>query len=392
MFRDLLEGSHLQSSTQLQLASAYDTAEFSQYISETNSSINGLIDSYRGVMAEALQESQGIMNESVVLVLEQSADHVDNKIVAALKRLWNWIVKIVDSSINFVATMITSNKRFIEVVKPEVEKKGLTAEDLKKITMVSYDYKPEIITVNELTSIINEVHREAGSEYTAANASSLDEVVKKYNENKRESGDFEKITVAKKLISGASVSEGKSWSKFKDELRLALQGGEKKATKSFSMNYFKLIENYSSNAEAIKRSMESTKTSFKSAIDKVVEKAGAVKKDKGEDAAKLNSGKTAYLNYLRARISVIADAFAEVMSMKLNTIKRQLSEARSFCMYANRYKKPGEKKAEGGDKDDKKEALKESAVIPFDPLFEDAEEAGNFETVITESAGAGYVF
>jgi hypothetical protein len=380
MFKDLFEGSTHQGEGQLQLASAFDTAEFSLYLKEADSTINGLVDSYRGVMTEALQESAGVMNESVDLVLEQANEHVGNRVVAALKRLWAFIVRIVDSSINFIATLITSNKKFIEKVKPEVEKKGLSSDDLKKITMTAYEYKPELINVGKLSDIINDAHREANSDYNESNKEKLDEVVKKYNESKRESSDWEKIETAKKLTT-ASVSEGKSWSKFKDELRLALQGGEKKVTKTFSMAYFGLIENYVKNTEAIQRSMETTKTSFKTAIDAVVKKAEAVKGDKGD--AKLNSGKTAYLNYLRARISVIADAFAEVMSMKLNVMKRQLNEARAFCMYANRYKKAAEKPA--GEK-----SVQESAVIPFDPLFEDAEEVGA-PGVVTESS-TGFVF
>jgi hypothetical protein len=382
MFKDLFESSTGASAGTLQLESAFDSAEFSLYLNETDSTINGLVDSYRGVMTEALTESAGIMNESVNLVLEQANEHVGNKIVAALKKLWNWIVKIVDSSINFVMTLVTSNKKFIEKIKPEVAKKNLSAEDLAKITMTSYNYKPQAISTEKVTTVLGEVDAEARADYSAANKEKLDKVVETYNENKRKSAGWEKISLANRLTN-VSMHEVQDWARYKDELRVSLQGGEKKTTKTFSMDFFKVIETYSQNAEAIKGIMSKSKEDFKKTIDHIIQKAGYAKAEgKGEGAdAKAASGRVAFLNYLRARTAATADAFAELMSMKLSILKREVGEARSFCMHAARY---NPKKAEGAASVKNESA----AVIPFDPLFEDAEEVTEAGS-LTEGAQGG---
>lgn len=378
MFKDLFEGS-TQSAPQLQLSSAFDAQEFSAYLGEADSTIDTLIQSYRGLMTEALQESAGSVDDNVIMVLEQANDHVGNKIVAALKRLWEWIVKIVDSAVNFIATLLTSNKKFIEKIKPEVEKKNLSAQDMAKITMTSYDYKPDVINIDNVKTVLSDIEAEARTEYNAQNKDKLDQIVQKYNEDKRAAIDFEKIDIANRLTR-VNISETKDWGKYKDALRLALLGGGKKTTKTFSMDYFKVIENYSANAGNIKSIMEKTKGEFKKLVDYLSQKAQYAKKEgSGGDGAnaKFASGKIAYLNYLRKRTSAIADVFAELLSLKLNTLKRQLSEARAFCMYAARYKKPVNESA---------------AVIPFDPLFENIEDVeDDDEDQIGESAN-GFVF
>jgi len=356
MFRDLFEGS-AESVDQSQLSSAFDAEQLSEYLKESEQSIDSLIESYRILMTQALQESAGSISGDAILVMENANEHVGNKIVNALKRLWQWISQVVDSAINFISTMVASNKSFVQKVRPEVEKK-LKAEDMNKIRMNSYDYKPDLIVIDNIKPILSEIEAEARSEYNKQNSEKLDGVVQQYKEQRRKAQAFEKITFAKRLVKG-NVNENEDWGKFKDEVRLAMMGGGEKRVKTFSMDYFKVIENYANNANAIKSAMQSTKQEFKKIIDSVIQRVGETKKQDKDEDAKFISGKIAYLNYLRSKTSVVADAFAEMLSLKLNILKRQLSEARAFCMYAARYKPVQEADA---------------PIIPFDPLFENADE------------------
>ena len=114
MFMDLIHES--SNSDALQLSSAFDVQEFSGYLREAESVFDRTIDSYRHLMTEALQESAGAVNEDVIMIMEQANEQVGNKIVKALSSLWQWIQKVIDSSINFVMTLITSNKKFVEEI------------------------------------------------------------------------------------------------------------------------------------------------------------------------------------------------------------------------------------------------------------------------------------
>jgi len=352
MFMDLIHES--SNSDSLQLSSAFDVQEFSGYLREAESVFDSTINSYRHLMTEALQESAGAVNEDVIMIMEQANEQVGNKIVKALSSLWQWIQKVIDSSINFVMTLITSNKKFVEEIKKKVEEKGLTSEDMRNIRMTSYDYKPEYINIQKVKDGLKELESEAKAEYTESDRAKLDEKVQKYNENKRQGAAWEKVQAAKKLLT-FNTNENSDWGKFKDEVRLAVQGGEKRTVKTFSMDVFKTIEQYASKSEEVKKAMSDAKTEFKKIIDEISQKAKAAKKGEGDQS--FISGKVAYLNYLRSRLSAIADAFAEILHIKLTVLKRQLSDARAFAMHAARYKKSAVKN-------------ESAAIIPLDPLFE----------------------
>lgn len=363
MFTDLLHGtSNLQS---LQLNSAVGYEDFSFFVTESDKSIGSLIESYRAVMTEALQESAGQMNESTDLVADQANKHVGQKIMDALKRLWDFIQKMFDSSINFIRTLLASNKAFLDKIKPAVEGKKLTDEQMKKITMSSYDYKPEIIVLSNTPKLLADAGTIAKSQYTPQNKEECDKRVSEFNEQRRKSAGAGKIVAAETLLS-VTLSEKNDWGKFKDELHLQLLGGGKKTVKSFSMDFFTKIETYNKNVEDVVKVLDNAKKEFGSLIDTIKKEAARVK-DETQDK-QFRAGHVAFLNLLRTMVTMCSDAFMELKSMKLSVLKKELSEARAFCMYAYRFK-----------------AVQESVVVPFDPLFESDDDSDDADDVLGES-------
>jgi hypothetical protein len=369
MFGDIVKGQQQQSTLQLNSA-GFDSQEFNWFISEADSSIGVLIESYRQVMTQALTESASVFNENTTMIFEQANEHVGDKLKKWLDRFIEFVKRAFDASINFVKSLIMSNKSFLEKVKEGVEKKNLSAEDKKQIKVSSYKYNPEFIKVGGSDENLKKIEEIANFKISEDAAQKISDSL---GDSEGLTGDQLKIHYAKKLITG-SVSETDNWGTFKAAVRKELVG-DTKIVLTFSGDEFSKIEDINKKIEEVESGLVGLSGKFKNTLNKIQAKIGEV-----IASASKNEGKSEgirAINMIRLHISAVFEAVNTLKQMKLQVFKDELRDLRLLCMAAYRHKTG--------------KVLNDSAVEPFDAIFESEdsislEEGADDSTTLPASA------
>lgn len=349
MFNDLIVESV---SNETHIHEAFGTVSLSEFnfmAEATDLAIKEATDSYRNLMTESLQESGGVPSEKTGVIAGAASDHIGKRILAALEKLWEYVKRMFDQSINFVKTMATSNKAFIEKHKATIE--GMSAEEMAKVpAMTTYDYHPDIIQLDRAEGTIRaEATKIMSARVTKDNVSKVADLIDAIKKDGLLS-EHGRVVIAQKMTNGVNAS---NWNDFKKSLVLKIQG-EKKSFK-FSKVFLEKIIDFAGKQSSLERILENVKKSFGEDIEAIKNEAKAM--GSSDHDPHFKSTAISLLNVQRQILVLMVGTIVEMKNIKLNYLRRELGAARAFCMLALRH---------AGKKGDN---MNESAIA-FDPVFE----------------------
>lgn len=305
----------------------FDSSDFTALITEADSHIYGKIAQFRSLMSEVLTESAGVLTEDAEAVMDTANNSVGKKIVAALVKVKNWLIKTAQAILLRVQTAVVTNKKVIDKLKPEVAKNEAAWKDLKG---EMYTYKLDAVKLENLVGKWEAVYKTALYDISGTYSEAKDEQVKKVNEL---SHDDIAGAVLRLVFPPAAAMEGKSRG---TEISKALRGGGERKTVPFSMEYFSVIENFASVKEPIDKAFKS----MTAEVDNLIKQIQANVKDvkKSADDKKAAAGAVAFYNARRKVLTAALDTAVFVNNLKLQAAVQQVNEAKSFCVQASRMK------------------------------------------------------
>jgi len=325
------------SALQLNATINFDLSDLDQIVHEADTGITATVDSYRSLMSKTLNESAGNFNNDTTLIMEQANEHVGQKIVKALQAFWNWLKQTAASIVAKLQSLVTSNKKLIEKIKPEVQKKlsEMPADVKKKLTAEIYEYDLNVIDVKAFVDNAGKIFKGAkydvSNGYTEGNKDKVDQSVKVVNEMKHDDIASEAIKI---IYKGSK----KTLEEAKKEAVIKLRVDGKLKVKEFDMHYFEVIEKF----DEVKKGVDDTYKDFQKLVSKMISTIESSVKEvpKGGDhaAAALASGRVAYFN---AQRKLLMQAMGVVMlfsNLKLAAAKEQMTAARNFCIHAYNFK------------------------------------------------------
>jgi hypothetical protein len=325
----------------------FDTSDFTSLVTESDSSLYGAMNSYRALMTQTLTESAGVINEDANLIMEQANEHIGQKILKVLVAIKNWLIKTAKSIILKIQTLVTSNKKLLDKIKPAVQKKS---EDgtLASLKAELYDYDLSVVTVENILGKWNDLYLSSDydlrPDYTEENKEKLDAAAKKVGE----AGRDEIVTRALRSMYKGHANSTKDVAM--EARKLLRKGGERKVT-SFTMNFFDIAENFDKVKDPIKKTFDGLVEQVDAMIKEITTGVKETKKGEGEKA--FISGKVAYYNAKRKILTISLDTAVFLNNLKLQAAVEQAAEAKKFCVQAYHYK-----------------AVKEDASEPYVPYLD----------------------
>lgn len=252
------------------------------------------------------------------------------KIAAKLKSWWNSVVK-------YFQTVFSSNKKFLEKFKDEIEGK-----DTEKFTYTGYEYSG-IKKMDAVDNIIKEIINQANASTKAAgdNADKFDDKVPDWKQAEKEKKK-EMDQIAMKIAKGDAGYEGKgNASKFKDSYIKSVRGSsEKKEIKNFSkgmsvsdmIDYLENGDDKLSDVKQLNSDVTSAADDFADAVDTLRGKI----KDSSEDAAvktEANKALTYAANVMKYSLSYGTAACDAQKQLLSEIISQSNSVLRSLARY-----------------------------------------------------------
>jgi hypothetical protein len=320
----------------------FDTSDFTSLVTESDRSISSSINSYRTLMTETLNESAGVLTEDSTLIMEQANEHIGQKIMKVLVAIKNWLVKTVSSIILKIQTLVTSNKKVIDKIKPAVEAK-MKDGTLANLKAELYDYNLGAIKVEDVVEQWKLAHQLLGNISSLPQAA-MDEAVKKIEESSKGESAVEFASAL-----GIDVKASKD---IAIEARKILRKGGERKTTQFSMAFFDVVENFDKIKEPIQKTFKELTAQVDTMIADVKKNVKDTPATTPEEKAH-KSSVVAYFNAYRRSLGVALNTAVLLNSLKLQAAVEQMREAKQFCVHAANYK-----------------AVKEDASEPYAPYLD----------------------
>jgi hypothetical protein len=348
----------------------FDSSDFSALVHESDASLAGRVELYRGLMQETLTESSGALNENTVLIMENAIGDVGTKIVKILIAVKNWLLKTIQRIVLNIQTLATSNKKLLGSIKTSVEEK-LKNGSLAKLKAEMLDYDLGAISVEAIIGKWDELYKgpnyDLRGDYTAANKEAMDLSVKNVNEANRND-------IVMRAIGQMYKGSAKTTAEVPMEARKLLRKGGDRKVVSFDMKYFSIVENFESTKEPIQKSFNGLVAEVDVLIKEINANVKTTKTEGKDDSADkaFTSGKVAFYSAKRKILTLSLDAAVLLNNLKLQAAVEQMQEAKKFCVQASRHKVT-----------ETALALKESVEpyaphLDFEGITESAEPAASF--------------